>query len=150
MVFNNDYYLKLIKEFNYNPLDFNSINFNLKKIKKEVLEQKWLCHFNADIFADKLNNNEKSVITTGIGLSGSPHMGTLSQIFRIIFLQKNGIDTQMVLGDLDSYNARNQNLDVVKERAEIYKNFILDLGYDETNGVLMSQGNTAQSPTFWT
>lgn len=71
-------------------------------------------------------------------------MGTLSQILRAIFLQKNGLKVQIVLGDLDSYNARNQPLEVVLERAEMYKEFIKKLGFDDTKGILRSQYNNEE------
>lgn len=66
-------------------------------------------------------------------------MGTLSQILRAIFLQQAGFDVQFVLGDLDSYNARNQSLDVLAERVEKYSNFIKNLGFDINKGILRNQ-----------
>ena len=71
-------------------------------------------------------------------------MGTLSQILRAIFLQKSGLKVQIVLADLDSYNARNQPLEVVLERAEMYKKFIKKLGFDDTKGILRSQYNNEE------
>ena len=38
---------------------------------------------------------------------------------------------QFVLGDLDSYNARNQELNIVLKRAEHYKKFISKLGFND-------------------
>lgn len=66
-------------------------------------------------------------------------MGTLSQILRAIFLQQAGFEVQFVLGDLDSYNARNQSLDILAERVEKYSNFIKRLGFDEQKGILRNQ-----------
>lgn len=100
-----------------------------------------MCHYNGDDFSRALKDNRKCIVTTGIGLSGTPHLGTLSQIMRAIFLQKNGLKVQLVLGDLDSYNARNQPLDVVIERAEKYKDFIRKIGFDEGKGILRTQYN---------
>lgn len=48
---------------------------------------------------------------------------------------------QFVLGDLDSYNARNQELNIVLKRAEHYKKFISKLGFNEKRGILRSQYN---------
>ncbi|MDD4187895.1 MAG: hypothetical protein PHX04_03950 [Bacilli bacterium] len=120
-------------------MDFKPIDFDLKGITKDVLQQKWLCHYNAEKFVDGIKNNKKVIVTTGIGLSGTPHMGTLSQILRAIYLQQAGIDVQFVLGDLDSYNARNQSLDILAERVEKYTNFIENLGFDNSKGYLRSQ-----------
>ena len=43
---------------------------------------------------------------------------------------------QFVLGDLDSYNARNQELNIVLKRAEHYKKFISKLGFNEKKEIL--------------
>jgi len=137
--FDDKYYEDIIKQHNYNPLDFKSIDFDLFGISKNILNDKWLCHNNADIFAKNYGFGEESIITTGIGLSGIPHMGTLSQILRAIYLQKAGAKVQLVLGDLDSYNARNKSLDTVLYLAKIYKEFIIKLGFNLDKGILRQQ-----------
>ena len=139
--FDDGYYNQVIKKHHYNPMDFNPIDFSLNHISPRNLQYKWLCHYKGDEFATALRSENNCIVTTGIGLSGTPHLGTLSQILRAIFLQKNGLKVQLVLGDLDSYNARNQPLDVVLERAEKYKAFIKKLGFDDKQGILRSQYN---------
>lgn len=139
--FDDNYYREVIRKHNYDPMDFNPIDFELNGISANVLQYKWLCHYEGNAFAEALHNGKKCIVTTGIGLSGTPHLGTLSQILRAIFLQNAGLKVQLVLGDLDSYNARNQPLEVVLERAEQYKTFIKRLGFDEIKGVLRSQYN---------
>lgn len=136
--FDDEYYTSVINKYGYNAMDFKPIDFSLSNISSDVMKEKWLCHYKAEKFVKGVNN-KKQIITTGIGLSGTPHMGTLSQILRAIFLQKAGFEVQFVLGDLDSYNARNQSLEVLKERADKYTKFIKKLGFDETKGVLRTQ-----------
>lgn len=137
--FDSNYYQGVIKKYHYDPMEFNPIDFNLNQITSDVLQYKWLCHYRGNYFADALHNDKKCIVTTGIGLSGIPHLGTVSQILRAIFLQKSGLKVQIVLGDLDSYNARNQPLEVVLERAQKYKSFIKRLGFDDNKGILRSQ-----------
>ena len=139
--FDDNYYRKVMKEHHYDPMEFCPIDFNLNHIDSRNLQYKWLWHYKGNAFADSLNKGNKCIVTTGIGLSGTPHLGTLSQILRAIFLQKNGLKVQIVLGDLDSYNARNQPLDVVLKRAEKYADFIQKLGFDTEKGILRSQYN---------
>lgn len=139
--FDDKYYKEVIQKHHYDPMEFNPINFDLNQINSRNLQYKWLCHYKGNVFADALHNDQKCIVTTGIGLSGVPHLGTLSQILRAIFLQKNGLKVQLVLGDLDSYNARNQPLDVVLERAERYKEFIKKLGFNDVEGILRTQYN---------
>lgn len=137
--FDDDYYRRTIEKYNYNDMDFKPIDFDLNTISKDIMKEKWLCHYKAEEFVDGLKNNKKQIITTGIGLSGTPHMGTLSQILRAIFLQRAGFEVQFVLGDLDSYNARNQSFDILAERVEKYSNFIKKLGFDVNKGILRNQ-----------
>ena len=139
--FDDNYYQEVIRKHHYDPMDFKPIDFELNNINSKILQYKWLCHYNGNEFSKALRDSQKCIVTTGIGLSGTPHLGTLSQIMRAIFLQKNGLKVQIVLGDLDSYNARNQSLDVVIERAEKYRKFIKKLGFDDEKGILRSQYN---------
>ncbi len=137
--FDDEYYKKIIEKYNYNAMDFKPIDFDLNTISKDVMKEKWLCHYKAEDFVEGIKDGKKQIVTTGIGLSGTPHMGTLSQILRAIFLQQAGFDVQFVLGDLDSYNARNQSLEVLAKRVEKYSNFIKNLGFDERKGILRNQ-----------
>lgn len=137
--FDDEYYKKTIEKYNYNSMDFKPINFALNTISEDIMKEKWLCHYKAENFVDGVKLGKKQIITTGIGLSGIPHMGTLSQILRAVFLQQSGFEVQFVLGDLDSYNARNQSLDILSERVEKYTNFIKRLGFDDTKGILRNQ-----------
>ena len=135
--FDDEYYQNVIKEHHYDPMDFNPIDFSLNQISSRNLQYKWLCHYKGNSFAEALRSNKNCIVTTGIGLSGTPHLGTLSQILRAIFLQQNGLKVQIVLGDLDS-------LDIVLERAEKYRDFIKKLGFDDTQGILRTQYNNEQ------
>jgi tryptophanyl-tRNA synthetase len=142
VIFDEDYYKKIIKGFGYDPLRFGKIDFNLGAITDRELRARWICHSGADRFAESLKNNKKAIVTTGIGMSGSPHVGTLIQILNAIFLQKNGIPVQMVLGDLDAYNGKNLSLQTVRNLAEKYREFILSLGFKTTEGsILRDQWN---------
>lgn len=136
MDFNEEYYKETIEKYNYNPLDFAPMDFEFCSIPKEVMRAKWLCHSGIDqLGTDKRN----FIITTGVGLSGVPHMGTLSQILRAVFLQKNGFNVQLVLGDLDSYNARNKDLRYVVNLSKRYEDFVSRLGFDTSQGILRNQ-----------
>lgn len=135
MKFDDEYYKKVIENYHYNPMDFAPMDFEFNGIAPEIMDSKWLCHSGINNITDYSN----SIVTSGIGLSGVPHMGTLSQILRLMFLQKSGFQVQMVLGDLDSYNARNVDLGLVRQRAHMYEDFIIELGFDTKKGVLRNQ-----------
>ena len=87
MDFNEEYYRKTIEQYHYSSLDFAPMDFEFCSIPKEVMRAKWLCHSGLELLGE---DKSSFIITTGVGLSGIPHMGTLSQILRAIFLQKNG------------------------------------------------------------
>ena len=139
VVFNDDYYKELIKKHNYDPIDFKKINFSLNSLDIDALEKRFVCHHHGDIFAKNLNDGKKTIVTTGFGMSGNPHMGSISEMLKIIELQKAGLKTQIVLGDLDSYNARNQPLDIVRKRVTIFKRFLENLGYKPREGIIRDQ-----------
>lgn len=128
VVFDRTYYNSIMKEFDYNPLEFEKINFSLGKLNKNDLQRRWLCHHGGRKFSKSINK-KKSIVTTGLGLTGVPHIGTLSQILRSIALQKAGIPVQMVLGDLDAYNHKAKPLQEALGLVEKYRKFILKLGF---------------------
>lgn len=136
MDFNEDYYKKTIEQYHYSPLDFAPMDFEFYSIPKETMKAKWLCHSGLDSIE---GSKRDFIFTTGVGLSGIPHMGTLSQILRAIFLQKNEFNVQLVLGDLDSYNARNKELQYVVDLSKRYEDFICRIGYDTSLGILRNQ-----------
>ena len=123
IIFDKNYYNSIMKEFNYNPLEFERINFSLGKLNKNDLQRRWLCHHGGRKFSKSINK-KKSIVTTGLGLTGVPHIGTLSQILRSIALQKAGIPVQMVLGDLDAYNHKAKPLEEALRLVKKYKKFI--------------------------
>lgn len=138
--FDPQYYAAVMKEFGYSPLEFEHISFALGNLAKEDLQRQWLCHMNGKAFADTHQSGKPVIATTGFGLSGVPHIGTLSQILRAVRLQQAGIPVQIVLGDLDAYNGKNIPLRRTQELAEQYRNYILNLGFDTSPpNVLRSQ-----------
>lgn len=138
MKFDKECYQEIMRRYNYGPIDFSIIDFGLKNLEAEDLNRKYVCHFNGDSFSEGIRE-EKSIVTTGFGLSGKPHLGTISQIMHAINLQESGLEVQIVLGDFDSYNARGKSLKEVKELSSKYKDFIRNLGFDEGNGILRNQ-----------
>ena len=140
VVFDKKYYDSIMREFGYDPIEFEKIDFSLRNLKRDDLQRRWLCHHDGNIFSSGLEKGNKSIVATGLGLSGVPHAGTMSQILRSITLQEAGVPVQMVLGDLDAYNGKMQPLKTVLELAERYKKFVSSLGFKQIHGsVLRSQ-----------
>ncbi len=119
-----------MNQLGYNPLELEPISFSLGTLSKEDLQCLWLCHLNGDTFARASHAGRTVIATTGFGMSGVPHAGTLGQILRALRLQQNGIPVQIVLGDLDAYNGRNKEFEYVLKLSNSFRNFILNLGFN--------------------
>ncbi|WP_243430424.1 hypothetical protein DOK78_002029 [Enterococcus sp. DIV2402] len=124
-MFNEDYYLNVIKEFGYNSFKFNKIDFTLPGINTKSMRNLWLCSYNID---HNFNSKSKVLFTTGIGLSGTPHLGTISQITRAIKLSEYN-DVQIVLGDVDAYTGRKSSWESTQLLNSKYRNFIKNMGF---------------------
>lgn len=127
--FDDQYYQNLMRAFGYSPIEFEPISFSLGDLARDDLQRQWLCHMDGTGFADMLQGGKWATVTTGFGLSGVPHMGTLAQILKAIRLQEAGVPVQIVLGDLDAYNGKNIELSYTRELAERYAQFIQALGF---------------------
>jgi tryptophanyl-tRNA synthetase len=139
MKFDAAYYENVIDQHRYERLGLGAIDFALSGMSPDDLRTKWVCHTGARGFAEAVAAGRPAIVTTGIGLGGPPHAGTLFQLLRAIKLQQRGLDAQIVLGDLDSYNARRTPLDSVRKLADKYEDFVLGLGFDAKRGVLRRQ-----------
>src|SRR5258706_4306472 len=125
--FDAQYYQTVIELYGYDALEFSPLDFGIGSLDAALVQRRWLCHHDGRAFLDVAMAGRPCIVTTGFGLSGTPHIGTLSQILGAILLQRASIAVQIVLGDLDAYNARGQDLAVVAEREAKYRQFILDL-----------------------
>ena len=131
MKYNSEYYKKIIYKNKYSYL---------KEYNKELgFAKKWLCSFNLDKFISGIKKNEKCLIIMGIGINGTPHLGTLYQIINAIYLQKKGYKVQIILGDLDVYSARLLDLKKINNLVKKYQKFIINLGFDIEKGILRTQ-----------
>jgi tryptophanyl-tRNA synthetase len=134
------YYRRVIEEFGYDPLVVRAINFGLTGWTPEQLSNQWLCHMDGDRFSAAQAAGEQVIATTGFGISGVPHVGTLSQILKAIRLQRSGLPVQIVLGDLDAHNGKAVPLKFTMDLAEQFRSFVLSLGFrDEQPSILRTQ-----------
>ncbi|MFZ4761530.1 MAG: hypothetical protein ACOYK8_01775 [Alphaproteobacteria bacterium] len=137
--FNDEYYAGVLLDHGYSEVDFSPMDFGLLGLDGEYLKRKFVCHHNGDVISDGLLKGEKTIITTGFGMSGNPHLGSISQIIKIVELSNAGIPTQLVLGDLDAMNARNQSLDSVRNYARGFEGFARSFGYNTDTGIIRDQ-----------
>jgi tryptophanyl-tRNA synthetase len=111
---------------------FEKFNFEFGLMSKQELQRLWIYHVNGSSFKEALDHGKPVIATTGFGLTGPPHVGTVAQILKAICLQKKGIPVQIVLGDLDAYNGKAANFSAVLKLVPRYKEFIRSLGFDDS------------------
>jgi len=131
--YDNEYYNNIIKKYNYTLVDSYANDFSID------LSNKWLCAFNLKSFIDGYKQKKKQLVIMGIGINGTPHFGTISQMLKAIYLQKNGMDVQIILGDLDVYGARSTPLPKINKLVDKYKKLLISLGFDEKKGKIRNQ-----------
>jgi tryptophanyl-tRNA synthetase len=119
--FGDPYYRQVIEQNGYDPSLFEGFTADLQTIGKEDLEQIFLCH--QGLYEFNAASDSKAVLT-GFGLSGVPHLGTLSQLHRISLLNRAGYEAEVVLGDLDAYNGKLTDLRETHQLAGSYTRFI--------------------------
>lgn len=119
--FGASYYQDVIKDFGYDPSMFDGFTEDLPRISRDDMQKVFLCHQGLYDFRD--STSDKAVLT-GFGLSGVPHMGTLSQMNRVSILNQAGYFSEVILGDLDAYNGKLIPIETVKHHAVVYKGFL--------------------------
>lgn len=135
--FTEEYYESVMHTYAYRHFVMDHFDFELSGMKPEELELRFLCHNGAREFARI--SKDCRVVTTGFGMSGIPHAGTLSQIAKIIKFQQSGEQCQVVLGDLDAYNGKQVSLTEACDLARRYSEFIISCGFDQNTGIIRSQ-----------
>ncbi len=132
IVFDDDYYNEIMQTRKCGPYPFEKIDFRFGSMSMEEMQRLWLCHANGRSFKNFFDKKESVIATTGFGMTGIPHVGTVSQILRAIRLQRSGIPVQIVLGDLDAYNGKAVDFSYILDLIPRYKNFIKNLGFDNS------------------
>lgn len=145
VLFSEDYYHSVVQEFGYSTFDLHRFDFDLAGMGQKELNLRYLCHHAADRYATAPERGR--IITTGFGMSGSPHMATASHIMKMVRLQSVGEKCQIVLGDLDAYNGRGRSYNFTSELSERFRIFVRNLGFDDQKGILRNQRDHSDALT---
>ena len=137
VLFSEYYYQRVLAEFGYAPFAFRQFDFGVAGMDAKTLNARYLCHHNGDRYLRAAP--DRRIVTTGFGMSGVPHLATVSHILKMIELQRGGERCQIVLGDLDAYNGRSRPHADVRDLAERFREFSLCLGFDGAAGIVRSQ-----------
>ncbi|PKW18713.1 hypothetical protein [Saccharopolyspora spinosa] len=139
VLFSESYYRQVLAEFGYTPFDLRQFDFILAGLDADTLNARYLCHHHGDHYLRA--SPQRRIVTTGFGMSGVPHLATVSHILKMIELQRGGERCQIVLGDLDAYNGKTKPYAEVCELAERFREYSLRLGFDDTAGIVRSQAS---------
>ncbi len=137
VLFSEDYYRQVLSTFGYTPFDLHQFDFAVAGLDAGTLNARYLCHHQGRQY--RRAAPDRRIITTGFGMSGVPHLATVSHILKMVELQGGGESCQIVLGDLDAYNGKARSYDEVRELAEQFSEYTLRLGFDNAAGVLRRQ-----------
>lgn len=137
VLFSESYYRQVLAEFGYTPFGLRQFDFALAGLDADTLNARYLCHHQGEQYLHAAP--QWRIVTTGFGMSGMPHLATVSHILKMIELQRGGERCQIVLGDLDAYNGKVKPYAQVRELAEQFREYILRLGFDPNSGILRPQ-----------
>lgn len=137
VLFSESYYRQVLAEFGYAPFDLRQFDFTLAGLDADTLNVRYLCHHQGEQYLRA--PPMRRIVTTGFGMSGVPHLATVSHILKMIELQRGGERCQIVLGDLDAYNGKARPHAQVRELAEQFREYSLRLGFDPRAGTLRAQ-----------
>lgn len=134
--FNQEYYDRVVKQNGY---EFCT-NLEMPLPGLSVSEmQKWLCVYNLSPDVVSALDKKDTLFIAGVGINREPHIGTISQLLRMLYLQSKGYNVQIILGDLDCYNARGSDFESIRGIVEKYKSFLNALGFDHNRGMIRNQ-----------
>lgn len=137
VLFSESYYRRVLDEFGYTSFDLHRFDFVLAGVDTDTLNARYLCHHHGEQYLRTAPS--RRIITTGFGMSGVPHLATVSHILKMVELQRGGERCQIVLGDLDAYNGKCRPYAEVRELAERFREYARRLGFDDEAGVLRCQ-----------
>lgn len=138
--YNEQYYADVIDQFGYDPLTFESFDFDIGTITDDELNMRYLCHQNAEAYLK--TDRASRLVLTGFGMSGVPHLGSISQIIRLISFQNAGENCELILGDLDAYNGRGVSYVQANCLAHKFKDFAIKLGFNKPNAMIRIQSES--------
>ncbi len=125
------HYREIRERFGYDAVDVG-----LGDVPASHLRRKFAAVDDGD--ALERATDRATLVVTGVGMTGPPHVGTLGQLHNARLLQDAGLDVQLVLADLEPYHA-GADLAEVRRLAARYRSLALELGFDPDQGVLRTQ-----------
>lgn len=107
-------YQKLITDFGLKPLENLPEEFNKNLLFRR---KKIFAHRDFNIILKRIQENKPFIMITGLMPTGKLHIGHMILVKEIIFYQQLGAKIYLTIADSEAYSARNQSLEVSREKA---------------------------------
>jgi tryptophanyl-tRNA synthetase len=108
--------------------DYDEADFAVGDLAAGIVERSFAATTDAGTVASA--PPEDTLFVASAGLSGTPHAGTVAQMFAVKRLHEAGFDTEFLLADYEKYAGSGRNLDAVRDLASDYREFLDGIGYD--------------------
>lgn len=132
-----DHYEAVRARERYDPVD----DLELGAMDAADVRRRFVAGEDGRAFAEGVGTD--GICTFGVSVTGPPHAGTLGQMQTAIALQDVGFDVQFIVADMEPYSTDGYALDVVRERARRFVEFVDALGFDRDAGRLRTQYDAA-------
>ncbi|MFC3478716.1 nucleotidyl transferase family protein [Halobacterium litoreum] len=117
-----DHYAAIREEFDYDRTDVA-----VGDLSAGLVDRAFAATTDADAVASA---GDDTLFVASAGLTGTPHVGTVAQMFAVERLHDAGFDTQFLLADYEKYAGSGRDLDVVRGLADDYREFLDGVGYE--------------------
>jgi tryptophanyl-tRNA synthetase len=118
-----EHYDTIREEFDYDRPDFD-----LGPLSAALVDRSFAATTDAE--AVEAATDEATLFVASAGLTGTPHVGTVAQMFAVKRLEDAGFDTQFLVADYEKYAGSGRDIDVVRDLAADYETFLDRLGYE--------------------
>ena len=117
-----DHYETLREEFDYDQPDVD-----VGSLPAALVERAFAATTDAEVLRDA---GDETKFIASAGLTGTPHVGTVAQMFAVKRLHEAGFDTEFLIADYEKYAGSGRDLDVVRDLAADYEAFLDRIGYE--------------------
>ena len=118
-----DHYAATREEFDYDRADVD-----IGPLRGSLVDRAFSATTDAD--ALRCADEQETLFVASAGLTGTPHVGTVAQMFAVKRLHEAGFDTEFLIADYEKYAGSGRDLAVVRDLAEDYATFLDRIGYE--------------------
>ncbi|WP_232701232.1 hypothetical protein [Halobacterium wangiae] len=118
-----DHYATTREEFDYDRPDVD-----VGSLPASLVERAFAA--TTDVTALQRADERETLFVASAGLTGTPHVGTVAQMFAVKRLHEAGFDTEFLVADYEKYADSGRDLEVLRDLAEDYTTFLDRIGYE--------------------